>query len=78
MADLPACESGLTELEVKDLLFKKFLGWMHGQTVSVCEGQRFDHHFKAFKTSCGGVAHGTVYNFEDVYRFADADPAVID
>ena len=75
----PECEHGYPvsqlERELDAETFEALQKWMHGQTMTLCNGQRYSHETKEYYEtghSCGPV----VYSW-DVKRFLDG-LAVID
>lgn len=82
MTELPApeCRSGYTRqqvdqiLEVRGRSRAEFDAWMRGQTIALCEGQRWDYETESYVEACGGVAHGAVIYPWDLERFLNRQP----
>jgi hypothetical protein len=54
---------------------EEFIKWMHGQTVGVCDGRRYDYNANTFRdTGCG--PHGPVYYRHDVARYLNNQPVI--
>ncbi len=73
----PLCKFGYPEEQLHEILgdkFVEFSHWMAGQTVTICDGQEYDHEAKAYKpTNCG--PHGPVVYAWDLSRFLEGkDP----
>lgn len=77
-ADL--CPHGVTRAELAGILGDRlgaFDHWMRGQTVSICEGRRWDHDKKEYQpTACADSPHGVVVYRWDLQRFLDGGPIV--
>lgn len=56
--------------------FAELMDWMHGQTMMLCEGRRYDHSTQEYTEKCGGVAHGPVVYCWDLERFMAGGPIV--
>lgn len=69
----PECESGYPWGQIETFLsaeqFAELMDWMHGQTMSLCEGRRYSHETKEYSEKCGGIAHGPVVYRWDLERF---------
>lgn len=72
-AELPApeCELGYTEHQIAQIMgpsLDRFNKWMSGQTMSICDGRRYNHKLGQYEaTGCG--PHGTITYSHDVRRF---------
>lgn len=71
----PECELGYTNAQLVDIMgtrMVEFNKWMSGQTVSLCDGQRYNHETKKYEpTGCG--PHGSVVYSWDVKNFFTED-----
>ena len=68
----PECDYGYTYLQLEAILgdrLSEFQSWMRGQTMTLCNGQRFNHDTGEYEESCGGAAHGSVVYGWDLERF---------
>jgi len=81
MAEMPKpeCESGYPISQLEQVFdaqqMARFMVWMDGQTMSICEGRRYSYeHKKYFATNCG--PHGTVAYVHDVERFLRAGQVI--
>lgn len=76
----PDCRLGYTAEQVKALTGdreQEFWHWMRGQTMAICEGQKFNRDTGEYETSCGGVAHGmTIVYPWDLERFLKGLPII--
>lgn len=74
----PECESGYPWSQIETFLdsgeFACLMDWMHGQTMSLCDGRRYSHETKKYSEKCNGVAHGTVVYAWDLERFMRGGP----
>lgn len=52
--------------------FTELMHWMRGQTMALCDGQRYDHDTKQYYKT--GVAHGPVVYSHDLFRFLGGGP----
>jgi hypothetical protein len=76
----PQCRGGYPAYQVEEILgdrAEEFWAWMRGQTMMLCNGERYNHDTQMYEASCGGVAHGTVVYPWDLLRFLEGR-AVID
>jgi hypothetical protein len=48
--------------------------WMRGQTMTLCEGRRYNHNTGEYEVSCEGVSHGVVIYRHDLIRFLEGGP----
>ena len=77
--EIPECEDGFTDRQVRDITgdrYDEFCRWMYGQTMSLCEGRKYDHARRTYYESCGGVAHGGIVYKWDLQRFLDGRPII--
>lgn len=69
----PACYLGYTENQVREMMgsrFDRFLHWMRGQTVALCELHAFNHETREYEaTNCTHESGVTIYYPQDVDRF---------
>lgn len=76
----PECESGYPWYQIREILgvkrTKELSEWMYGQTMTRCEGRRYNHSIRAYEESCGGVSHGGVVYPWDLQRFMDGGPVI--
>lgn len=75
----PECELGYTVPQLKEILgdrFEDFGKWMRGQTMALCEGQKYDHELGAYVASCNSVAHGIVVYAGDLDRYLKGLPVI--
>lgn len=82
MSDLPEpeCEGGYTYRQIVEILgawTDDFGDFMYGQTMMICEGQKYNHDTQEYEEACGGVAHGMpiVYPW-DLERYLDGRPII--
>lgn len=75
-----ACDLGLTVDELQARLggqYDAFMRWMRGQTMSICDGRRYDHEARRyFPTRCAPGGHGVVVYSHDVERFERGLPVI--
>ena len=80
MIPRPSCPFGYTDSDLKTLLgvfYPKFMKWMAGQTVTVCDGQIYDHETKVYTpTGCKDHPHGSVTYPWDLERWLQNLPVV--
>jgi hypothetical protein len=77
MFELPKteCESGYPEWQIEEILQKagramtEFSQFMYGQTMTLCQGEKYNHDTRSYYECCGGVAHGGVVYPWDLERF---------
>ncbi len=67
-----ACKFGMIDSEVNERipehLSGRFNTWMNGQTMTICDGKRYNHEKLQYEdTGCG--PHGPVTYSYDVERF---------
>jgi hypothetical protein len=78
----PECEGGYPSWQVGDMLAERkisaveFQCWMRGQTMMLCQGQRYNYETEKFEEACGGVAHGGVVYVWDMLRFLNGQPII--
>ena len=73
----PACECGFTRDQVEAIMGERiavFDKWMYGQTMTLCEGKKYDHDKKEYQEACSGVAHGPVVYDHDLRGFLARRP----
>lgn len=73
----PECTSGYTRRQVEEILgdeFPAFTKWMYGQTMSLCEGKRYNHKIREYEVDCDGVAHGPIVYEWDLKRYLGIVP----
>ena len=74
----PECQYGYTEEQLSTILGERidaFNHWMRGQTMSICDGRRYDYDKGEYEdTGCG--PHGVITYRWDVQRFIDGRPIV--
>lgn len=76
----PECESGYPWSQIDTFLdvgrVAELMDWMHGQTMTLCEGGRYNHDTKSYEEKCDGVAHGPVVYRWDLDRFLAGRPII--
>lgn len=76
----PACESGYPWSQLGSFLNEASLRllehFMHGQTMVLCEGRRWNQETDSWDEACGGVAHGVVVYPWDFERWIDGRPVI--
>lgn len=75
----PKCEYGYTYDQLEDVLgagLGDFGSWMRGQTMTLCEGRRYNHDTKEYEESCGGLAHGGIVYRWDLERYLEGRPII--
>lgn len=75
----PDCTGGYTIEQVENIMgprIEEFWRWMNGQTMMLCEGQRYNHETREYEEDCGGIAHGPVTYTWDLQRFLDGRPVI--
>lgn len=70
----PECPFGYPWYQLEEIFdeetFERFSKWMNGQTMSICEGRKFNHETMEHEPdACAGNAHGGVAYKYDVHRF---------
>lgn len=75
----PACTSGYSLPQVYEIMGDRepeFRKWMNGQTMSLCDGRRYNRKTKEYESSeCADTPHGVVIYSCDVRQFlADREP----
>lgn len=73
----PECNWGYTTSQLEEILgdrFEEFGKFMVGQTMTLCEGRKYNHETKEYEESCGGVAHGGVVYPWDLDNFLRGGP----
>lgn len=76
----PECRLGYTYTQLTTILgwrLDDFGRWMRGQTMSLCDGRKYNHDSKVYEEACGGVSHGGVVYRHDLERYL-LDLPVID
>lgn len=67
----PDCDRGYSFGLLEETLgaggFSELMDWMHGQTMMLCDGRRYDHEAKEYYET--HPAHGPVVYTWDVERF---------
>lgn len=75
-----SCPHGYTEEDLQTLLgdrYQTFMHWMRGQTVSECDGFKYNHETSEYELSdCSNQPHGTIYYSHDVKRFLKGKPII--
>lgn len=75
-----SCPMGLTGADIRELLGsreREFWKWMNGQTMSLCDGKRYNYAAKEYETTeCWGRPHGVVVYSSDVRRFMAGLPVL--
>lgn len=79
----PDCRYGFSDdylrANLSDAQYKALKNWMHGQTIMLCDGRRYNYETKEYEPSeCGekGEAHGAVLYTHDVNRWANRLPVI--
>lgn len=77
----PECPLGYPIDQLKRVLteqeFKRLALWMHGQTMAICEGRRYDHDKRVYEPdACADHPHGTIVYPWDFGRWLQAGPIV--
>lgn len=74
----PDCEFGYPWSQVADILgnrLPEFKVWMYTQTMSMCDGHRWDYDAHQYvETGCG--PHGGITRQSDLRRFLDGQPII--
>jgi len=68
----PECAYGYTAEQLEQILGKdleRFYGWMYGQTMTLCQGEKYNHETKSYEEACGGIVHGPVVYSLDLARY---------
>lgn len=69
----PDCPRGYTTRQLDQIIGDQMPGfrrWMTGQSVGVCDGQRFNHDTRDYEpTDCADQPHGIVTYECDIQRF---------
>lgn len=72
----PDCTHGysfaLLEATLGEERFDSLMAWMHGQTMMLCDGQRYNHETKSYEPTHD--PHGTVVYAWDVERWERGGP----
>ncbi len=73
MLDVPlrqSCPSGFTKADLEYIFtpeeLKKFWNWMTGQTVSLCNGEKY-HHIRQHNDQCGHADNEPEYTWKCSY-----------
>lgn len=79
----PDCPHGYPleqlEEEMSSEQFHKFLRWVYGQTVLICNGEVYDHDIKKYgRSDCFDSPHGSVAYVWDVAQFMRGVETVYD
>lgn len=77
----PECPIGYPLVQLERELglqhFRRFMLWMNGQTMAICEGRAYNHETGEYEPdACAGFPHGTVAYKWDVQRWLVADPII--
>lgn len=75
----PECSCGYPAYQLKEVLGDRlpaFWQWMRGQTVTLCEGKRYNHDTKEYEEDCGGISHGAVVYTCDLERYLLGLPVI--
>ena len=75
----PECEAGYTRKQIEEIVggrLSEFDSWMFGQTMTICEGRRYNHTTKEYEISEDGVSHGSVVYPWDLERFLAGLPVI--
>lgn len=71
MIEKPECELGYTDDQLRRIFgdrLPEIYKWMAGQTVSVCDGRRYNYATSEYEpTDCG--PHGSIVYASDVQHF---------
>ena len=74
----PDCELGYTQSQVVDIMgdrLSDFHLWMHGATMAICAGLRYNHELKAYMEDvCHDHPHGAITYETDVRQFLQGLP----
>ena len=74
----PSCPVGYTAEDLKKILgddMEKFQNWMVGQTISLCEGRKFNYDTHEYvPTECSAHPHGAVVYPWDLRQFLAHKP----
>ena len=76
-----SCPYGLTEYDLQRLFgddeLMAFRWWMRGQTMTICDGQSYNHDTQEYEpTPCSDSPHGIVAYPWDVERYLSGMPVV--
>lgn len=71
---LPDCPSGYPWFQIEQILdedtFLEFKFWMRGQTMTLCEGRKYNHELRQYEPDeCEKTPHGGVVYLYDLHRF---------
>lgn len=70
----PECWLGYPITQLEEYLgpqrAEKLWEWMYGQTMSICDGQRYDHELQSYVDTCP-EPHGPVIYVWDFQRWQD-------
>jgi hypothetical protein len=76
----PECEAGFPVTQLEELLteeqFEDLSKWMYGQTMTLCEGKKYNNDTKTYRESCDGTAHGAVIYHWDLKRWLQGQPII--
>lgn len=75
----PECAWGYTTQQLRRILgshFDDFGRWMRGQTMTLCNGQKYNHDTEEYEEACGGVSHGGVVYPWDLGRYLNNLPVI--
>lgn len=74
----PECWLGYPFSQLQDILgedrAKELFNWMYGQTMAICDGQRYDHDLQEYLPTCP-EPHGPVVYAWDFSRWLAGWPA---
>lgn len=74
----PECWLGYPWYQCEEILGTRtteFGKWMYGQTMSLCDGRRYDHDLLEYVDTCP-EPHGVVVYKWDLQRFLDGRPII--
>lgn len=77
----PSCPWGYTYEDLQrifttDVELNRFSKWMHGQTMMLCDGRRYDDQIRLMLPIPGHPAHGTIVYTWDVERYLRGLPII--
>lgn len=56
--------------------YDRLVHWLRGQTMALCDAQRYNHTTGTYETRCEGVPHGMVTYSKNVARFVLGLPVI--
>lgn len=74
------CQHGYTDAEIRKYLrtsvqYENFCYYMHGQTMSICEGRLYNHETESYEPDeCANNPHGIVTYAWDLRRYTENLP----